>query len=57
MQLYVSCLRCSVYFRIKINENTSAHILTSEEIKVERNIPRIFYINPNFQKDTETNNY
>lgn len=57
MQLYVSCLRCGVHFRIKINENTSAHILTSEEIKVERNIPRIFYINPNFQKDTETNNY
>ncbi len=50
----IKCPRCSVHVRIKIDENTSAHILTSEEIEAERNIPRIFYVNPDFQKDTGT---
>lgn len=50
----IKCPRCSVHVRIKINENTSAHILTSVEIEAERNIPRIFYVNPDFQKDTGT---
>lgn len=51
----IKCPRCSIHVRIKIDESTTAHILTSEEIEAERNIPRICYVNPEFQKDTEMN--
>ena len=45
----IKCPNCSVHVRIKINENTYAHIMTLDEIKAERNKPRICYINPEFK--------
>lgn len=45
----IKCPNCSVHVRIKINENTVAHIMTKEELEAERNKPRIYYVNPDFQ--------
>ena len=45
----IKCPNCSVNVRIKINENTYAHIMTLDEIEAERHKPRMCYINPEFQ--------
>lgn len=45
----IKCLNCSVHIRIKINENTYAHIMSLDEIEVECNKTEFVILTPNLK--------